>query len=97
LSVRPNYGSRFCQLALLLLLLGALADAQSTSERSFPQSKAVIEKTLKALQSNLAGRLPVLDGFANPAEYPFSRYRRAYFQSIVEVKSSASGGSVVRV
>ena len=82
---------------LLLLLLAAVGGAQTASERSFPQSKPVIEKTLKGLQANLSGRLPVLDGFANLAEHPFSRYRRAYFQSTVEVKSNASGGSVVRV
>jgi hypothetical protein len=97
LSVRPDYRWVFCRLALLLLLLGALANAQATSERSFPQSKAVIEKTLKDLQANLSGRLPLLDGFANLAEHPFNRYRRAYFHSTVEVKSSAAGGSVVRV
>jgi len=66
-------------------------------ERSFPQSKAAVEKALKNLQPSLAGRLPVLDGFAVPGDHPLDRYQRAYYQSTVQVSSVASGGSVVRV
>lgn len=68
-----------------------------TNERSFPQSKATIEKVLKLVQANLAGRLPVLDGFAQPGEHPLDRYQRGYFQSTVDVRSTPSGGSIVRV
>jgi len=83
---------------LFSVLLAAQVMAQtSANERTFPQSKAVVEKALAGLQSNLAGHLPVLDGFAKPAEHPFDRYERAYYQSKVEVSSTPSGGSIVRV
>jgi hypothetical protein len=79
-------------------VLSAPAQAQTNAnERAFPQSKATIEKALTALEANLAGHLPVLDGFAKPGEHPLDRYQRAYYQSTVQVSSTASGGSLVRV
>jgi hypothetical protein len=66
-------------------------------ERTFPQSKAVIEKILKDLQASMAGHLPVLDGFAISGDRPFDHYRRAYYQSTASVTSMASGGTLVRV
>ena len=45
----------------------------------------------------MGGRLPVLEGFALPGDHPLNRYQRAYYQSAVQVSSTASGGSVVRV
>jgi len=79
-------------------LLAANLSAQANpNERSFPQSKATVEKALAALQANLAGRLPVLDGFARPGDHPLDRYQRAYYQTTVQVSSTPSGGSLVRV
>lgn len=69
----------------------------SPHERAFPQSKVTVEKALTAIQASLAGHLPVLDGFAKPADHPLDRYQRGYYQSIVQVRSTPSGGSVVRV
>ncbi|HEY6338133.1 MAG TPA: hypothetical protein VIW68_06540 [Candidatus Sulfotelmatobacter sp.] len=66
-------------------------------ERSFGESKASVEKVLKDLPFALAGRLPVLDGFAVPGDHSLDSYQRGYFQSTVQVKEAASGGSVVRV
>jgi hypothetical protein len=66
-------------------------------ERAFPQSKAAVEKALAAMPGNLAGHLPVLDGFANSGQQPLDRYQRAYYQSKVQVISTSSGGSLVRV
>jgi hypothetical protein len=66
-------------------------------ERTFAQSKAAVEKALNDLQASLAGRLPVLDGFAAPGEHPFDRYDRGYYQSTVQVTSTATGGSIVRL
>ena len=85
--------------ALLAVTLGAVSVQAQTAahERAFPQSKATIEKTLKSIQDNLAGRLPTLDGFAKPGEQPLDRYQRGYYQSAVEVISTRSGGSIVRV
>jgi hypothetical protein len=82
----------------ILALAGVCAQAQSNAnERAFPQSKATLEKAIKALQGTLSGRLPSLEGFAKPGEHPLDRYQRGYFQTTVQVSSSPSGGSVVRV
>jgi len=95
-----------------LLLLALLSAAPNSSgqtnapaapqggnryERTFRQSKSAVEKALKELQPSMGGRLPVLDGFAVSGDHPLSRYQRAYFQSSVEVVSTPSGGSAVRV
>jgi len=68
-------------------------------ERTFPHSKAAIEKVLREMQSATAGRLPVLDGFATPtsADHPVERYQRGYYQSKFQVSAAPSGGSIVRV
>jgi hypothetical protein len=92
--------------AFLLVVLPA-ASAQSGRaqaspqagpyERTYSQSKSAVEKALKELQPSMRGRLPVLEGFALPGDHPLNQYRRAYYQSAVQVSSTASGGSVVRV
>jgi hypothetical protein len=88
-----------------LLLLGAILTtvfagsgrAQSVPyERSFPQSKAIVEKRIKELQMS-AGRLPVLDGFTVPGDRPLSRFQRGYYQCVIQVISTPSGASLVRV
>jgi hypothetical protein len=75
----------------------AQTQAQTGYDRSFPQSKAAVEKTLKSLQSSLAGHLPVLEGFAQPGDRPLDLYQRGYYQTTVQVTSTSSGGSLVRV
>jgi len=81
-----------------MIFCGIVAWAQSNSgERTFPQSKAEIEKALKAMQSNMAGRLPILEGFAKPAEHPLDRYQRGYYQASAEVLQGPTGGCVVRI
>src|SRR5579864_9348985 len=82
----------------ILALGGVCAQAQSNAnERAFPQSKATLEKALKALQGTLSGRLPSLEGFAKPGEHPLDRYQRGYFQTTVQISANPSGGSVVRL
>ncbi len=85
--------------ALLTVAVGSIFAQSQTAvyERAFPQSKATVEQALKVIQGNLAGRLPTLDGFAKPGEQPLDRYQRGYYQSAVEVISTRSGGSIVRV
>jgi hypothetical protein len=94
-------GVRLCAvLFCAVLCCAAIAYAQNSgSERSFPQSKATIEKILLQMQSSTAGRLPLLDGFAlSPStDRPLDRYQRGYFQSKFQVTSTSSGGSMVRV
>jgi hypothetical protein len=89
-------------LSAFLITAAASARAQATPqagqyERSYRQSKAAVERALKELQPAMAGRLPVLDGFAVAGDHPLSRYQRAYYQSSVQVISTPAGGSVVRV
>jgi hypothetical protein len=90
-------------LAAFLMTVVLMTAAQSGGtqagpyERTYRQSKSAVERALKELQSSLSGRLPVLEGFALPGNHPLSRYERAYYQSAVQVNSTASGGSVVRV
>jgi len=67
------------------------------NERTYRQSKSAVEKALKDLQPALRGRLPILEGFALPGDHPLSEYKRAYYQSAVQVSATASGGAVVRV
>lgn len=67
-----------------------------TGERVFPQSKSTVESALKAMQANLAGHLPVLDGFAT-SEHPFEQYQRGYYQANAQVAETPSGGAWVRV
>jgi hypothetical protein len=69
----------------------------NSSERTFPQSKAAIEKALKAMQANMAGHLPILEGFANAGDHPLDRYQRGYYQATADVVSNPSGGSLVKI
>jgi hypothetical protein len=81
----------------LVAIMAPRAWAQvDANERAFPQSKAAIEKTLKAMQGALAGRLPTLEGFATP-DHPLERYERGYYQASMQVTPAPAGGSVVRV
>jgi hypothetical protein len=80
------------------LVVGLEGQANSQSnvyERTFPQSKARVEEALRNLQASLAGRLPVLDGFAKPGR-SLDRYQRGYYQGSVQVSSTATG-TLVRV
>jgi len=84
--------------ATLALVLAEFSYAQGNShERSFPQSKPVVEKALRGMQASMAGHLPVLDGFAVPGDHSLDRYQRAYYQSTVQVIPNPAGGSLVRV
>jgi hypothetical protein len=67
------------------------------TERTFSQSKAAVEQVLKKLQTPIAGRLPILDGFAVPGQRSLDKFQRAYYQCSVVVSSTPSGGSRVRV
>lgn len=83
---------------ILATLLVVSSQSQTADyERAFPQSKATVEKAIASLKSSLAGRLPVLDGFAKLGEHPLDHYQRAYYQTTVQVSPAPAGGSVVRV
>jgi hypothetical protein len=83
---------------ILFLGLSPYAWVQTVPyERSFPQSKATVEQTLKQLGSFKAGRLPMLDGFADSGDRPLDDFQRGYYQCTAQVTSTPDGGSVVRV
>jgi hypothetical protein len=84
-------------LAVLLMAVQSGSGQAGPYERTYRQSKSAVEKALKELQASTSGRLPVLEGFALPGDHPLNRYQRAYYQSAVQVSSTASGGSLVRV
>lgn len=91
---------RLSAFALAVFLVAAALNSHAQTgpyERAYRQSKGAVERALKELQSSMSGRLPALDGFAAPGEHPLSRYQRAYYQTAVQVSSTASGGTVVRV
>jgi hypothetical protein len=83
---------------IIVVASGGTASAQSVPyQRAFPQSKAIVEKHLKELQSSSAGRLPMLDGFTVPGDLPLDRFRRGYYQCVALASSTPSGESMVRV
>jgi hypothetical protein len=81
-------------LFVTLVLTRASRAQVAPYERALPQSKATIEKVLQHVSTS--GRLPVLDGFA-AADRPLERYQRGYYQATIQVSSTPSGGSLVRV
>jgi hypothetical protein len=87
---------------LAVAALGLLATAwgraqEARIERTFPQSKPVVEAAVRQLQTSSSGRLPALDGFAVPGERPLDRFQRGYYQCAVQVTSTPTGGSLVRI
>jgi len=79
-------------------LVARASDAQSVPyERTFAQSKPVVEKALVGLQPSASGRLPVLDGFTRPGDRSLDRFQRGYYQCAIHVSSTPSGGALVRV
>jgi hypothetical protein len=91
-----HYVLSLCGCTVILSTLVAWTQSNS-SERTFPQSQTAIEKALKALQANMAGHLPILEGFANAGDHPLDRYQRGYYQATAEVVTNPSGGSLVRI
>lgn len=79
------------------LVSQSLAQSNSASERTYTESKDVIEKLLKKLQPSMAGRLPIVEGFVASTEQPLDRYRRAYYQSSVQVSAKTARDCIVRV
>jgi len=91
-----DYVRALCGCAVILSTISVWTQSNS-SERTFPQSKTAIEKALKAMQANMAGRLPVVEGFAKQGERSLERYQRGYYQAAADVVPIPSGGSLVRI
>jgi hypothetical protein len=86
-----------CSLALSIALAPPIHAQNAPYERTFVQSKTVVERALKDLQSAASGRLPVLDGFTRPGDRPLDRFQRGFYQCAIQVTSTPSGGALVRV
>ena len=97
-NITSPMAARACLWSLLVFLAIPSVRAQTDpSQRTFQQSKATVEKALRAMRSNLAGHLPALEGFAQSGDHPLDRYQRGYYQTTVQVSPGPGGGSVVRV
>jgi hypothetical protein len=86
-----------CCLAFTIVLVRPIHAQSAPYERTFTQSKAVVEKAIKDLQSAASGRLPVLDGFTRPGDRPLDRFQRGFYQCAIQVSSTPSGGALVQV
>jgi len=86
-----------CCLAFTIILVRPIHAQSAPHERTFVQSKTVVERALKDLQSAASGRLPVLDGFTRPGDRPLDRFQRGFYQCAIQVTSTPSGGALVRV
>lgn len=93
---RTTSAAIVCAAMMLVGSRGVWAQ-NSPYERTFHYSKSEVERSLKQLQPNLSGRLPVLDGFATDRDHPLDRYRSGYFHSSVQVIEMPSGGCRVKV
>lgn len=100
-QMKPNIGRAAAGPLVVGILFGLISpclEAQmGPNERAFPQSKATIEQALRAIPTSVAGHLPALEGFAQAGEHSLDRYSRGYYQATVEVTTTPSGGSLVRV
>jgi hypothetical protein len=91
-----------CRNWLFVLLALCFCAASTWAEdapaaRSFPQSKAMVEKAWAQLKPYASGRLPSLAGFAASASHPLDRYQRGFYQCAIQVIANPAGGSQVRV
>jgi hypothetical protein len=86
-----------CCVAFTIVLAPLIYAQSAPYERTFVQSKTVVERVLKDLQSAASGRLPVLDGFTRPGDRPLERFQRGFYQCAIQVTSTPSGGALVRV
>ena len=92
-------------LLCLCALLSAAASSQTTTgpvqaavqQRSFHAPEAQVQKALHALASYPGGKLPVLDGFADPAGQSLENYKRGYYEYKVQLKASSPTETTVTV
>ncbi len=91
--MRRSFNISLCIVALLLSV--SPLRSHSPTERTFSQSKATVEKALKAMQSTMSGHLPGLEGFAQAGEHPLDQYQRGFYQTTIQVVPTQTGGSRV--
>jgi hypothetical protein len=65
--------------------------------RTFHSSKADVEKALHAIPSYPEGKLPALEGFADPAGHALNDYKRGHYEYEVQLKSISASETSVQV
>lgn len=81
-----------------ILMLAYATQAQTApSQRSFHASKAEVEKALHTIESYPGGKLPLLEGFADPAGHSLDSYKRGYYEYDVHLKPGAGAETTVEV
>jgi hypothetical protein len=93
--MHTNCVRRLAVIALLLSMGVPLGAAQTPLQRTFPNSKAALEKALRNLGAYSGGRLPILDGFV--AESSLERYQRPFYQYSLQVTCAGADSCTVRV
>ena len=80
------------------LLLGCSGYAQTQpAERSFHASPQELQKALHQIPSYPGGKLPTLEGFADPAGRSLDNFKRGYYEYDVQIKPAASGETTIKV
>ena len=81
-----------------VLLMACVLQAQSAAPaRTFPGSKADVEKALHSIALYPGGKLPALEGFADAGGHPLDDYKRGYYEYDVVVKSASPTETSVQV
>jgi hypothetical protein len=84
-------------LAMCLLSIGLCIAADTPAERTFHVSKAAVQTALHAIQSYPGGKLPALEGFADPSNRALDDYKRAYYEYAVQLKANGAEDTTVHV
>ncbi len=80
------------------LMLAYAMQAQNTPpQRAFRAAKADVEKALHTIESYPGGKLPVLEGFADPAGRSLDDYKRGYYEYSVHLKAASATETTVEV
>jgi hypothetical protein len=66
-------------------------------QRTYHRPKAEVEKALRSAQAYSGGRLPILNGFAAGGDESLDKYRRGFYQYVVQVNAVGSQDTIVRV
>jgi len=95
----PALGLRSKAVVILgSVLIACVVQAQSVpTPRTFHSSKADVEKALHAISLYPEGKLPALEGFADPASHAFTDYTRGHYEYEVQVKSIGASETSVQV
>ena len=96
-AAAPNRMTAAVNLCCVLLVACWMQAQNQANERTFHTSKAEIEKQLKTVASYPGGKLPVLEGFADPAGHSLEEYKRGYYEYELRLRSTSPAETTVQV